>query len=98
MTQVYLKNVSTLSIDDIKCTGCGLCTTVCPHQILSVEKGTCQASDKDLCMECGACVMNCPFNAITVEKGVGCFSAIIKGLLTGTEPSCDCSSSSDDCC
>jgi len=35
-------------------------------------------------------------NAIEVKAGVGCAAAIVTGWLTGSEPSCDCSSS--DCC
>jgi ferredoxin len=55
--------------------------------------------DKNLCMECGACEQNCAFGAIAVNAGVGCASAIINGMLRGTEPECGCStSSSADCC
>jgi formate hydrogenlyase subunit 6/NADH:ubiquinone oxidoreductase subunit I len=42
-------------------------------------------------MECGACQKNCPVAAIQVETGVGCASAMIRGALTGKEPSCGCS-------
>lgn len=91
----YLKDVSTLSLADEKCIGCGMCAMVCPHGVFTMSRGDYQSPvqiiDKDLCMECGACAKNCPANAITVNAGVGCASAIIKGWLTGSEPSCDCS-------
>ena len=47
-------------------------------------------TDKNLCMECGACARNCPASAIQVSAGTGCAVAIIKGWLTGKEPSCGC--------
>lgn len=98
MLTKYVKNVATLTIDAEKCAGCGICVNVCPHQILSVKQNKCDVADKDLCMECGACMLNCPFNAIYVEKGVGCFTAIVNGVLTGKEPSCDCSGENGSCC
>lgn len=94
----YLKNVTTLKLIADNCTGCGICTDVCPHQILSVREDRCEVSDRDLCMECGACMINCPFNAIWVKKGVGCFDAIVNGIIRGAEPSCDCSGDSGGCC
>lgn len=98
MRAYYLKNVSTLKMESEKCTGCGTCIEVCPQHVFSMRKGKSVIADKDRCMECGACVKNCPFNALEVKPGVGCASAIIKGWLTGTEPSCDCSGGSDSCC
>ncbi len=96
MKYKYLKNVATLKLDQNKCVGCGMCLEVCPHNVFILNKGKAQISDLDSCMECGACLKNCAFSAITVSPGVGCASAIIKGLLTGSEPSCDCSGG--DCC
>ena len=96
MKHTYLKDVATLSLSQEKCIGCGMCAVVCPHQVFSMAGKRALIADKDRCMECGACALNCPVNAITVEANVGCASAIIKGWLTGTEPSCDCSGG--DCC
>lgn len=97
MKHKYLKNVSTLELNLDKCTGCGMCINVCPHNIFSISEKKAQINDKDLCMECGACFNNCPFSAIKVEVGVGCAAAIINGMITGKEPSCDCSDS-NGCC
>jgi hypothetical protein len=33
-----------------------------------------------------------------VDSGVGCASAIITGMLTGSEPTCGCGDSSAGCC
>lgn len=86
----YLKNVVTLKLDQDRCTGCTLCTQVCPHGVLVMQAGKATLTDRDRCMECGACAKNCAFEAISVAAGVGCASAIIHGWLTGSEPSCDC--------
>ena len=95
--QVYLKNVTTLKLDQDKCIGCGLCATVCPHAVFNIADGKACIDNKDRCIECGACALNCPVDAIEVESGVGCASAYIIGAIKGTEPTCDCSSG-PGCC
>jgi len=97
MKHRYLKNVTTLKLGQSKCTGCGRCIEVCPHQVLAIVDSKCSIIDKDSCIECGACVKNCPFNALEVRPGVGCAAAVIKSWFTGEEPSCDCSSSGGCC-
>ena len=96
MNQRYLKNVTTLMLDEDKCAGCGMCTEVCPHGVFEAVGRKVRIHDHDGCMECGACAINCLSGAITVEAGVGCAYAIIKGSLTGSEPTCGCSSGT--CC
>jgi NAD-dependent dihydropyrimidine dehydrogenase PreA subunit len=99
MPMTYLKNVVTLQLDTETCAGCGLCVEVCPHGVFVVEEGKARIVRRDDCMECGACARNCPVLAIAVESGVGCASAIIRGALTGTEPTCDCACSpKKPCC
>jgi NAD-dependent dihydropyrimidine dehydrogenase PreA subunit len=95
MKHRYLKNVVTLQLDEDKCAGCGMCLNVCPHEVLAYAGKKVRIIDRDACMECGACAVNCPVKAITVNAGVGCAAAIIKGGLTGREPSCGCGES---CC
>jgi len=96
MKHQYLKNVVTLELDTLKCNGCQKCLTVCPHKVFEMKDKKSVIMDKNSCIECGACAKNCSQHAITVHAGVGCAAAIIKGMLTGTEPSCDCSGG--DCC
>ena len=95
MKHRYLQNVATLRLDGDKCTGCGVCLDVCPHDVLERASKKISIADGDACMECGACAANCAFAAITVSAGVGCATALIKSSLTGGEPTCGCSES---CC
>lgn len=96
----YLSNVATLEYSPDKCTGCGRCAEVCPHGVFIIEGKKAAVTDKDLCMECGACQKNCAYGAIKVASGVGCASALINGMITGKEPSCDCGGEtpSSNCC
>jgi NAD-dependent dihydropyrimidine dehydrogenase PreA subunit len=96
----YIPDVSTLSLNTGRCTGCGMCTEVCPHNVFAIKDKKAVILDKDLCMECGACFLNCAFGALSVDRGVGCAVAIINSMINGGEPSCDCSGSNDknSCC
>ncbi|NIU57913.1 MAG: 4Fe-4S dicluster domain-containing protein [Phycisphaerae bacterium] len=84
----YIANVSTLEFYPERCTGCGVCTEVCPHGVFALEAATAYITDKDRCMECGACSLNCAFGAISVNTGVGCAAALINGYLSGTDACC----------
>jgi NAD-dependent dihydropyrimidine dehydrogenase PreA subunit len=84
----YLRNVVTLELDAAKCTGCTMCTIVCPHAVFEMRSSKAVIIDRDACMECGACALNCPAGAIAVEAGVGCAAAMIQGAIRGTEPQC----------
>lgn len=86
---IYLKEVVTLQLNKEKCSGCGMCTVVCPHAVFSMNKRKIQIDNRDACMECGACAMNCPTEALTVKSGVGCAAAVINTAL-GREGSCCC--------
>lgn len=96
----YLRNVVTLQLNPALCTGCGMCTVVCPRAVFEMRDKKAHILDKDDCMECGACALNCKHGALTVRSGVGCAAGILNGILNGTEPSCDCSSTSSkqNCC
>jgi NAD-dependent dihydropyrimidine dehydrogenase PreA subunit len=94
----YLADVTTLTYAAEKCTGCGRCVEVCPHNVFVLQERRAQITDRDRCMECGACVLNCDFGALTVNSGVGCAAALINSMITGGEPSCDCEDSAAGCC
>jgi NAD-dependent dihydropyrimidine dehydrogenase PreA subunit len=86
----YLSNVVSLGIFPDLCAGCGMCVEVCPHGVFEMRDHKAVITDRDKCMECGACSGNCAYGAIKVDKGVGCAAAIINGMITGGEPTCDC--------
>ncbi len=94
----YLSGVTTLEFDQDKCCGCGICAIVCPHRVFQSKEEGVKINNRDRCMECGACAQNCPTQALTVRAGVGCAYAIIMGAIKGTEPTCDCSSDSNNSC
>lgn len=94
----YFTDVVTLKLNDKLCTGCAMCTIVCPHNVFKIQNSKAVINDIDSCMECGACSKNCKFGALSVRSGVGCASGIINGILRGTEASCDCSGSKSACC
>ena len=90
----YLENVVTLKLDEAKCTGCGMCLEVCPHEVFKMNTRHVDIRNRDACMECGACSRNCPFDAITVQTGVGCATAVINAMLRRTDAACCCTGES----
>ena len=91
----YMKDVVTLKLDQDKCTGCGMCLEVCPHEVFKMNTRHAEIRDRDACMECGACSRNCPFDAISVQSGVGCAAAVINAMLGKTDAACCCTASTD---
>ena len=87
---VYLKDVTTLRLDGGKCIGCGMCLSVCPHAVFTLNNGKVAIVDRDACMECGACAQNCPVTALSVKVGVGCATAVINTALGRKNASCCC--------
>ena len=60
-------------IDEKSCTQCGLCAKICPSEVLRMDGGKLQVSDKSPfgCIACGHCMMTCPKGAISVTgRGV----------------------------
>jgi len=89
-TMTYLKDVATLELASSKCTGCGMCLTVCPHNVFKMNGKSVQIIDRDACMECGACSKNCPADALMVQAGVGCAAAVINSMLGRNGGECCC--------
>ncbi|MBU0682476.1 MAG: nitroreductase family protein [Proteobacteria bacterium] len=55
----------TIKLD--RCSGCGLCITVCPDRTLTLVDGIARASG-DKCMACGHCQAVCPVQAIEISE------------------------------
>jgi len=54
--------------DEELCTHCGLCTTICPTDALSMNRETMEVVfDKERCVGCELCVPLCPFKAIIMN-------------------------------
>lgn len=88
MKSAYISN--TLRYNADLCSGCGMCSVVCPHQVFAQNERLAQLIRPQACMECGACQRNCPTNAIIVRSGVGCAYAQMLAALKGKkEASCD---------
>ena len=94
----YLNGVSTLKIDEARCTGCGFCLNVCPHEVLALKDKRARVQDLNACMECGACARNCPAGAIAVQAGTGCAYALIVGMIRGGPPDCSCGEGASTAC
>ena len=88
----YLLNGQTLVLNPARCSGCGRCVEVCPHEVLAVVDREALIANRENCMECGACKMNCPADAIEVSAGVGCAAAIVSSMGRKNKGcvSCDC--------
>ena len=55
-----------VSINKVKCDGCGACADVCTANAIKIEKKKALVSDE--CVECGVCVNECPNGAISLQK------------------------------
>lgn len=59
---------SIITIDEEKCTGCGLCIPNCPEGALRLIDGKARMISDIFCDGLGACIGHCPEDAITIEK------------------------------
>lgn len=61
------KPLITYSIDEEKCTGCGLCRKRCPQEAVEGEKKKPHRIIQEKCVKCGICLDQCRFQAVKVE-------------------------------
>jgi NADH-quinone oxidoreductase subunit F len=60
------KALISFTIDEGKCTGCGVCARECPQEAISGEKKLPQTIDQTKCIKCGLCRDSCKFDAVIV--------------------------------
>ena len=67
-------------VDESRCTGCGLCTDVCPTEAISVVEGLARV-EQSLCQECEACLSACPNGALLAlqERARAEQQALVRG-------------------
>lgn len=58
------KALLSYTIDPAKCTGCSMCSRVCPSSAISGEIKKPFVIDQAKCIKCGACMEKCKFGAI----------------------------------
>jgi NADH:ubiquinone oxidoreductase subunit F (NADH-binding)/Pyruvate/2-oxoacid:ferredoxin oxidoreductase delta subunit len=61
------KDLILYSIDPEKCTGCTVCSKVCPTGAAKGERKQAHTIDAAICTKCGACRESCKFEAIIVR-------------------------------
>lgn len=59
---------ATASIDEKKCSVCGVCVEVCPYKAISIRAdGLCAEVNEALCKGCGTCASSCRCGAIDLK-------------------------------
>jgi NAD-dependent dihydropyrimidine dehydrogenase PreA subunit len=52
-----------ITIDKVRCTGCGVCLSLCPQEAIVLEAAKAEIRP-ELCVGCGVCISACPERAI----------------------------------
>jgi nitroreductase/NAD-dependent dihydropyrimidine dehydrogenase PreA subunit len=60
--------LSIIKVDQTKCTKCGMCSEVCPSQVISLGDHGPEMVPGGRCIACGHCVAICPHAALDNEK------------------------------
>jgi coenzyme F420-reducing hydrogenase delta subunit/Pyruvate/2-oxoacid:ferredoxin oxidoreductase delta subunit len=69
-------------VDAGRCGRCGICTTVCPYQAISMPAEGPVRVDDSLCQSCGLCISSCPTRALDNPNfGFDLLDAQVKAAL-----------------
>ena len=68
--------MKSITFDEERCKGCGLCVTVCPKKIIALNKDKINkkgfnpagVKEPELCISCAQCAIICPDVAIRIEN------------------------------
>ena len=80
MAQRCLRCFSNIQLDVNSCVLCGLCSDVCPYDLISLvpasdfdpgATGTALLLDEKMCIRCGLCVERCPTKALSMSTWIG---------------------------
>jgi NAD-dependent dihydropyrimidine dehydrogenase PreA subunit len=66
ITQLESGHKAVAVIDFEKCTGCGICVSVCPTGAIEVNQHA--VVNEETCNGCAACVSECPNEAIIIAR------------------------------
>lgn len=78
-------HITKANIDLEKCTSCGACKTVCPHEAIEYIENF--RIKKERCLGCGQCLKTCPQNAISTESQIIDYKEVLPKLI---EKGIDC--------
>jgi ferredoxin len=56
-----------ISIDSVRCDGCGCCLAVCPTSAIQIKSAR-VVVNHDKCTVCHNCLVSCPLGAITLYE------------------------------
>ncbi|MHB9155078.1 MAG: 4Fe-4S dicluster domain-containing protein [Endomicrobiales bacterium] len=64
-----MQSTNIVAIDKEACTGCGICVSMCPKRILSIDEqtGKCVVRDEHKCDRLAGCERACPAGAIKIR-------------------------------
>jgi coenzyme F420-reducing hydrogenase delta subunit/Pyruvate/2-oxoacid:ferredoxin oxidoreductase delta subunit len=87
----YESPLETVTVDEDKCSGCGICVMVCPYEAphliekeVDGEMDTFSEVDANICRGCGTCVAACPLGAVA-RPGVA-NADIVKQIKVKRQP------------
>ena len=86
-----------ITIDEEKCSGCGLCASACHEGAIGMVNGKAKLLHEHYCDGLGDCLPACPENAISFEEREAAAArvrSVRPSSMTSLFPRCPCPASS----
>jgi coenzyme F420-reducing hydrogenase delta subunit/Pyruvate/2-oxoacid:ferredoxin oxidoreductase delta subunit len=83
------KKVDHPTLNQDTCGKCGICSSVCPYEAISIVRDDFPQFDPELCQSCGLCVSSCPTHSLeTPNYGFDLIEAQVDAIISekGDEP------------